>query len=111
MQCTCGNLLRWKAFQEKAGLNFKAGIMPCMQCGIKHIVSNINDEEGVNIVYNCDKNTWKYEEIKELDTYTKHSCNDFCFYKGKKIYTYWIKGSKHITICKSFKELIDRFTL
>jgi hypothetical protein len=114
MLCKCGNELRWKAFQERAitaGEGFRAGIMPCTQCGIKHIVANANDEEGINILYNCDRNSWKYEEVKELDRYIKHSCTDFCFYKGRNLYTYWTKGTRNIIVCRNFNEILDRFTL
>ena len=83
--------------------------MPCLACGIKHIIPDSNADG--NILYNTDKNSWTQSEIRKLEEATKHCCNDFCFFKGRKIYTYWVKDSRYILKFKTIDELIREFTI
>jgi hypothetical protein len=49
---------------------------------------------------------WTTDEFLELDKAVEHYCDDICLFKGRKIYTCWIRGQRRFNKCKSFDELL-----
>lgn len=58
------------------------------------------------MLYTHGKATWTTDEILELDRAVERYCDDICFFKGRKIYSCWIRGNKKLNCFKSFDKLL-----
>jgi hypothetical protein len=77
-------------------------------CGNKVFMSSqcAKDYEG-HVLYTQEKATWTTEEIVELDKAVEHYCDDLCFFKGRHLYTCWVRGERRFNKCKSFDRLLS----
>ena len=110
MKCNqCNFDMAWK--------EVKNGIfsMVCT-CGYKTFFNRDYHKKYLgHMLYTRGEVSWTLDELRKLDKAVEHYCDDICFFKGKQIYTYWLKDGivilgkrePYFNRCSSFRQLIN----
>lgn len=100
MKCSgCGFPMVWKEVHKHTNL--------LCTCGHKVFMSyECAKNYSAHVLYTNANAAWTQDEIYELDRAVEHYCDDVCFFKGRNIYSCWIRGNRRFKHCKSFDKLL-----